>query len=301
MIMECLNTAKWAIITAALLGGTLSCSSTESQRRSQIHGSALREIFCGPQPLVPNAEAVAYLERPQTLADVRAGSEPSPQIVLRRTHPMRGVIGSESPQFALYDDRTLIFGDPGAYRSVRLSQNEYQRIVQEVERISDRNRSGYYDANPGVTDQPSYSLLNYLNADPVFITVYGDILDAGVASCIPEELAEVMVDLGTYRNSFAQPWLPSEIEVMIWPYEYAPDESIIWPDRWPGLADPRARRRGDSYSLFLPASELGALRNFLSTRSSRGAVEIDGRKWAAAIRFPFPHEVLWMGPNPEVE
>lgn len=52
---------------------------------------------------------------------------------------------------------------------------------------------------------------------------------------------------------------------------------------------------------YLPSTSLAQLRAFLKRRSDKGAVEIDGRKWSASIRFPFPQEQLWMAPHPELE
>lgn len=70
--------------------------------------------------------------------------------------------------------------------------------------------------------------------------------------------------------------------------------------RWPDLSSPTTRKRGESYSIFVPSSELSNLRPFLATGMEGGAVEIGGKKWSASIRMPFPHEELWMAPNDEI-
>lgn len=84
---------------------------------------------------------------------------------------------------------------------------------------------------------------------------------------------------------------------MIWPYEYAPDRSIDWPADWPGLTSEHSVRRGNAYSIFVPAADLERLIAFLGTRRERGAVQIGGRKWAASIRLPIPMERMWMQPR----
>jgi hypothetical protein len=86
---------------------------------------------------------------------------------------------------------------------------------------------------------------------------------------------------------------------MIWPYDYAPEPSIIWPSEWPGLQSERTIRRGESYSVYVPSADLDALRDFLRSRNERGAVEIDGAKWAVSLRTPFPGEESWMFYVPE--
>ena len=152
------------------------------------------------------------------------------------------------------------------------------------------------------TDQPSQDLLIYQGKEPVFISVYGSLKDSAVRSKLPNEVVAAYDTLKGFHHPRSRSWLPENVEVMLWPYEYAPDPSIKWPKEWPGLNDPRTIRRGDdSFSVYLPSTSLAQLRAFLKRRSDKGAVEIDGRKWSASIRFPFPQEQLWMAPHPELE
>ena len=51
---------------------------------------------------------------------------------------------------------------------------------------------------------------------------------------------------------------------------------------------------GDSYSIFMPGKELPKLLDFLKTRKEKGAVEIDGKKWAVSFRYTFPSEPVWL-------
>lgn len=59
-----------------------------------------------------------------------------------------------------------------------------------------------------------------------------------------------------------------------------------WPQGWPGLDAPRTIKRGDSYSIFLAGSRLGALREFLE--ACEGRAEIGGTTWWIRYRFAFP-------------
>ena len=134
-----------------------------------------------------------------------------------------------------------------------------------------------------------------------FLSVYGSLDDRQVTSRLPAPVAEAFSTIRAFESARSEPWLPAQIEVMIWPYEYAPEPSIHWNEEWPDLSAPSTIQRGNSYSLFLPSSELGTLESFLDQRNSKGAIQINGRKWAASYRIPFPREQLWMAPNPEAE
>jgi len=107
---------------------------------------------------------------------------------------------------------------------------------------------------------------------------------------LPDELIELHKFLCTMDYSDSQKWTPRYLEVMIWPYEYAPEASIVWPKDWPGLDSKRSFKRGDSYSIFFDGSVLPELQKFLRTRKEKGAVEIGGKKWAVSIRSVFPNE-----------
>ena len=90
-------------------------------------------------------------------------------------------------------------------------------------------------------------------------------------------------------------WVPKYVEVMLWDYSYAPQPSIQWPKKWPGLESPRAMKRGDAWSIFLDGTEIPALRAFVHERQEKGAVELGGKKWAIAFRYTFPSEPMWRG------
>ena len=112
---------------------------------------------------------------------------------------------------------------------------------------------------------------------------------------LPSEIRTTLLQIDELRKQAGKRWLPDRVEVTLWPYEYAPEESIVWPQKWPGLTSPTtAKRAWNRYSVFVPSEELAALRGFLATQRERGAVLIDGRKISMAILFPLPKEELWM-------
>jgi len=218
-------------------------------------------------------------------------------VVYIESDPWLSVIGSDSPSFALYDDGLTIFRDEDGFRSIRLNVEELRTLRASLSDAHDPNLAGWYEA-AGATDQPENTLLLYRD-EPVFLSVYGSLEDPEVRLRLPARVHDAMLYVRSFRHDGSADWLPEQVEVMIWPYENAPEASIAWKTEWPGLSDPSTVRRGDSYSLYLPSSELDELRAFLASGNSRGAILIDGRKWAASFRIPFPAEELWMAPNPE--
>ncbi|MCB2088813.1 MAG: hypothetical protein R3E18_13320 [Sphingomonadaceae bacterium] len=248
-------------------------------------------------PINPLPQNVRFFERPKMLAGMRQDERPVPEIVLLESDPWGMVIGSESPRFALYSDGQVIYRTDDGFRSVRLKEAELLSIKNSLSKVDSPKFYGEYDVAEA-TDQPDNSLLIY-GDPPVFLSVYGSLDDQQVTSRLPAAVAEAFNTIRAFKSARSEPWMPAQIEVMIWPYDYAPEPSIHWNEEWPDLSAPSTIQRGDSYSLFLPSSELGALESFLALKNPRGAVEINDRKWAASYRIPFPQERLWMAPNPE--
>lgn len=248
--------------------------------------------------LKPDTAQVAFFDRPAALAAARASSIPSPLIVMLTTDPWLMAVGSDSPKFALYSDGTAIFATKTGYASTRLDRTRLEQLVSAFDYPELRNLAGGYQAI-FASDQPDNWLLFYGHGKPFFISVYGRLDSPSVRSALPWPVLSAFQSLRNFAPKESQPWLPSELEVMVWPYVKAPDPLIVWPEHWPGLNAPGTRKSDESYSIFLPSSEAPALRAFLARTKPAGAVEIDGKKWAVGVRIPFPHEALWMAPKTE--
>lgn len=218
-----------------------------------------------------------------------------PLVVLVETEPWAMVIDSDSPRFALYSDGLVIYRHGREYRSVRLGDEERRVLLASLDVESLACFTGGH-GNTAVTDQPYHNLFLGRGGPLSLVSVYGARFDP---SAVPPPVAAANARLAAFDHPGAHTWLPERIEVMIWPYEYAPDASIDWPADWPGLNSEHAVRRGDAYSIFVPAADRQRLIAFLGTRRERGAVRIGGRKWAASIRLPFPMERMWMRPRAE--
>lgn len=244
--------------------------------------------------------------------DFKPYEGPEPIAVIIQTNPWLMVVGSDMPRMVLYANGQIIYlkkteSDKPAYYSKFLDPRKLTEIKEKLSSIGDYSKlKHYYDLAPGVSDQSETKL--YLSFDDVECTVgvydletndtdfpaYDNIGSNQESDTLPEEIRKLHAYLTSFDYADAEPWEPIYIEVMIWNYDYAPDEAIHWPSDWPGLKSPYTIKRGDSYSIYLPATELRKLRDFLRSRRQKGAVEIDGMKWAVSVRYVFPSEPTWI-------
>lgn len=234
-----------------------------------------------------------------------------PIAVLIQTDPWLMVIGSDTPMVAIYDDGQVLYWKKGEKREQTLLQTQLdtdalKKIKDTLSSFGDYSKLKHrYDMNPNATDLPETKIYLSLNGKEFATSVYGLMVSNTQLPAYsisgnnqkPEGLPHEIRELHTYLTSLnfaeAKPWQPTYIEVMIWPYDYAPGKSIYWLKDWPGLDSPNTLKRGDSYSIFLPSKELAKLQDFLKTQNKQGAVDIGGKKWATSIRYTFPSEPIW--------
>jgi hypothetical protein len=232
-------------------------------------------------------------------------------VVLER-NPWLDVIGSDSPTFALYDDGTIVYANAEPAPDARFFTRKVadaKKLTQELVPFDIASLAARHELSTA-TDQ----ITTVLWTPSKQIVIYGDwrkprdtdgsshpemqdfvAREKKLWESFPVALRQALLRVDEQRKLAGSPWLPRHVEVMFWPYEYAPDESITWPRDWPGLRSKGTKTRGEgSYSVYLPSAKLVELRRFLATRKERGAVSIDGKKMAAAYRFPFPGEAAWM-------
>jgi hypothetical protein len=223
---------------------------------------------------------------------------PRPVVVWIPTDPWAMVLGADTPRLALYEDGTRICiarGGSGLATLLvsKLSPTDLDQELQRIQALGTLSGLKRHYEMTRVTDQSSDQFYVDLGGGPPVVTeVYG--LGAReTAERLPDSLAALHQHLVRATCEGGVPWVPEHVEVMLWPYEYAPQKSIHWPADWPGLDSPAARRRGDSYSIYLAGSKLSELRAFLKTRNEKGAVEVGRKKWAASYRYVFPSEPVW--------
>ena len=157
------------------------------------------------------------------------------------------------------------------------------------------------------TDQPTNVLCVWNEGRLKRVSIYGDIREIKkediphapdesakevlrahreTRSKVPSTLLGIFDRLVAYENHGAIPWLPKKIEVMIWPYEYSPDKPLRWPEGWPDTKHAETIQRGDSYSIFLNATYLEALKQLLQSRGQKQAVLINDKKWGSSPISP---------------
>ena len=215
---------------------------------------------------------------------VLASGNSKPLVVLTEENPWLSVIGSDSPTFALYSNGEAIYRSGEGFKFIRLSEKEVRALLVDLDVGALSCLKGEYEASEA-TDQPTETIVVNHGLKPTVVSVYG----TPDKENVPVKFRTAYDRLRSFSHPAARDWLPAKIEVMIWPYEYAPEPSVIWPKDWPGIDDPATMKRGeDSYSLFVSSSDYPKLVRFLKTQRERGAVEIGGKKWAVSYRFPFP-------------
>lgn len=255
--------------------------------------------------------SLILLSAPVRASDIDPFKGPEPIAVLIQTDPWLMVIGSDTPMVAIYDDGQVVYlkrekDKPPVYVTKQLDSEALAETRKKLLAFGDySNVKRYYDMAPEVTDQPETRIYLSLGQTKFVTRVYGlmvsdtrlpgyTVMGSGKK---PDELPQALKELHAYLTSLAfpdaKPWKPPYVEAMIWAYDYATDESIHWPKDWPNLESPNALKRGDTYSIFLPGTELPKLREFLATRKDKGAVEIANKKWAVSYRYTFPSEPIW--------
>ena len=231
---------------------------------------------------------------------------PAPLLLLMTDDPWAMVIGSDTPRLVAYEDGTVIYTrEQDKVSGIWVAQLPAERLSQLLDiarpllKLPGLKRE--YDLAPGVTDLPTTTLFISDKGVTKVVGVYG-LSARGRAfrenrdgeNPPPEDFMKTYKALCEYVAPDAKPWVPPFVEVMLWGYAYAPEKSIVWPSKWPKLDSPRTRKRGNSYSVFLDGTELQSLKDFVASRNEKGAVEVEGKKFAIAYRFTYPSESVWM-------
>ncbi|TWT85570.1 hypothetical protein Pla123a_03770 [Posidoniimonas polymericola] len=229
---------------------------------------------------------------------VVVAAEPRPLLVIQERDPWRMVMGSDSAKFVLYDDGSIIYlrsepipGDPFARRTVADAKAQVEKLLGfDIATAEDNYELTW------TTDQVTTTVWTPAKQ----IRIYGNWRERPARgdreqwATLPAELRQALTRIEEQREAEGKPWLPESIEVMLWPYGNAPQESIVWPAAWPGLDAPTTLNRENLYLVFMPSELLPDLQKFLAARKRKGAVLIGGKKMSAAYRFPFVGEQAWM-------
>lgn len=226
---------------------------------------------------------------------------PKPIAVLIDQDPWLMVIGSDTPRVAIYESGEVVFikkVDAGyAYHVVKLAPAALTSLEKVwLPLMEFKSLKRHYSLSDWTDQRTAFLYLRRGNRE-VATSAYG--LGCANASRqkfdkpLPDEFLESVRELCALNFQQSMSWTPRYVEVMLWDYSYAPGPSTKWPADWPSLNSERARKRGDSYSIFLDGSQLSRLRAFLKAQQEKGAVELAGKKWAVSYRMTFPNEPMW--------
>lgn len=229
---------------------------------------------------------------------------PRPLAVMIETNPWLMVIGSDTPSFVLYEDGQVIFREKSEKRQTRylwkqLAQDELASLKVKLTSFGPFRKGHQRIDVAAVSDQPETKLFLNVDKTELVASIYGlnfvdESQEEGRSKVpLPAELRELHAFLSSFEFKGATEWTPKYVEVIAWDYSHAVDASISWPKQWPGLNSPTTIKKKSRYSIFMPGAQSKNLSAFLRTAKARGAVEIDGKKCAVAVRPAFPSEPVW--------
>lgn len=230
---------------------------------------------------------------------------PAPLAVLLEEDHWIMVIGADVPLVALYANGLLIYRDVTIkndlpFRSIRLAKDELNKIQALIGPSQEFLALHPYFNLADAFDLPTVKLFVSDENQHKMVSIYGCDIDrqqlvyrTNRNIVPPGEFVRVQTVLSALSYPAATLWLPEYFEIIIWPYEYAPNQRA-WPDTFPHLKDKRSIRRDrGGYSLFIEGSRKDELVAFFSQVGEKEAVVIDGKKWAVFIRPVFPSEPIW--------
>jgi len=235
---------------------------------------------------------------------------PKPLAVFIQSNPWAMVIGADTPRVAIYENGDVIFvkdtNGSLAYHYIALDEHQLEIVRARLKPVlALKALKLWYDLRPGMSDQPVAMFylqdgdrevstsVRGLTADYTKLPGYTKSTTGSRPAAPPAELIELHKWLCELDYANSKEWTPKYVQVMFWDYSYAPEASIHWPDAWPSLNSDRAKKGGDTFSIFLDGSMLPKVREFLATQNEKGAVEIGGKKMAASYRYTFPGERAW--------
>lgn len=237
-------------------------------------------------------------------AIARSAKAPQPIAVLLRHSVWYPAVNA--PLFILYDDGTAIYArdrrEPYAteYRTARLSRTGRSLLAEMSIGPRAFALDTLYDLHPNITDLSSLLLYVWRGDTLTRVAVRaGELQGDTLATAVPAAFKAVYATMMGFSAPAARPWTPDSLEVVMWPYEYAPDDPPLqWPPRWPNLTDPATVHAADNvvaetWRLRLPIARRDSLEAFLRSVREKQAIGISGHKVVARYRLLYPGEARW--------
>lgn len=214
-----------------------------------------------------------------------------PIVVFIETDPWLMVIGSDVPQFTLYENGQVIYKkvenrEIKIYQAT-ISKDEIPALLKSLHITGELAKLPNNIEASSWTDQPSNVLL--INTDSAKnINVYGYLSSKEAREKTPNAFLRVYDAIKNYNNDDAEEWLPGKIEVMFWDYSYAPAKRP-WIKGLPDLNSRSTIQRGDMYSVYIDKKDFDEFLRYYRSMKEKQAVEINGKKMAMSYRLQFPN------------
>ncbi|MFL5537630.1 MAG: hypothetical protein ACJ8J0_01475 [Longimicrobiaceae bacterium] len=230
--------------------------------------------------------------------------EPRPLAVLVRNDVWYPTV--DRPLFILYDDGRVIYplrrdreyGVPITYQTARIGgSTSPERLLRAL-----GIRPDFFQLRPSynlilATDQPTVTLF-VRQGDSVVTVSGGEERPGKLSPPVPAPFRRVFDRLVHFSAPDAEPWEPSQIQVVFWDFEHSLDPPLDWPRGWPGPGSPAAVRVddplvGEKWTVSLPYERAPRLDALLEAQRETQAILIGGRKWSVSYRWIFPGEDWW--------
>ena len=241
-----------------------------------------------------------------------------PVFVFTYLDSWRMAYGSDTPQFVLYQDGTVIYvkytekDNPysGVYMTAQLSPEEVSQIIKKInpEEFSLYNEHYTPDFSGSVSSDLTQRLLVLRKPDGTYKSVSllggfgGREYKKGISvENVPKDLAELINFADSFDTPKSEGWWSEYYEIIIEPSDDESEKIVKWSKKLPDLADSKTIKHKEfgRYSLFVPKSQIVELNKvwykYNRKSSDQMAILINNKKWDMAVRTPFPAEMIWLG------
>jgi hypothetical protein len=240
-----------------------------------------------------------------------------PLFVFTYISPWRKIYGSDSPEFVLYQDGTVVFtkceekDNPYScyYVMAKLSSEEISRAMEKIYSQEFYSFDNHYspDTSKAAVSDLTYRLFVMRKPDGTYkhVSIYGALSGdktGYVAENVPAALKEIAEFATSYDNANPIEFGFEYYEVAIEPYSDDSKKNLKWSKDLPDLNDSKTIKHKEygRYSLFVPNNLFYKVKQIQykqlkSKNSSYPAVLINNQRWEIEARIPFPSEAIWLG------
>jgi hypothetical protein len=210
--------------------------------------------------------------------------------------------GFDGPDFVLYDNGVAIFhveATPNfapAYGTVQLSPEERDSLHHAVaETLESLGR--HYEPWQ-MSDALRYYFDVLVDGAYERTEVVGGLWPTALwRQYLPRPLVQLYDELSHFTQSNAVPWLPPNVEVLLWPlvpggYDCDSVVPVPWPAEWSHAVEHTTDGRP---LVRIPTADLRHLARLWSRFGPYAChpLQLGGQSWTFGYRYPFPAEEQW--------